>query len=225
MSTTETTTTPASEVDETGTGTVGDELVMRVSDDALATVLGIRGQEDDPDLLALRVEITGSKGAEFAYDLSFEELTAAAEDDLVYEVAPGLKVMVPAATVDRLRGSELDLPRSSGQGGLVIRNPNRPDRLAGVEVELTGELPDKVMQLLEQAVNPALATHGGVATLVGVDEDNNVFVHMGGGCQGCAASAATLREGIRRSIKEAIPEVNDVIDATDHSAGENPYYS
>ena len=90
MSTTETTTTPASEVDETGTGTVGDELVMRVSDDALATVLGIRGQEDDPDLLALRVEITGSKGAEFAYDLSFEELTAAAEDDLVYEVAPGL---------------------------------------------------------------------------------------------------------------------------------------
>ncbi len=225
MSTTETTTTPASEVDETGTGTVGDELVMRVSDDALATVLGIRGQEDDPDLLALRVEITGSKGAEFAYDLSFEELTAAAEDDLVYEVAPGLKVMVPAATVDRLRGSELDLPRSSGQGGLVIRNPNRPDPLAGVEVELTGELPDKVMQLLEQAVNPALATHGGVATLVGVDEDNNVFVHMGGGCQGCAASAATLREGIRRSIKEAIPEVNDVIDATDHSAGENPYYS
>lgn len=225
MSTTETTTTPASEVDETGTGTVGDELVMRVSDDALATVLGIRGQEDDPDLLALRVEITGSKGAEFAYDLSFEELTAAAEDDLVYEVAPGLKVMVPAATVDRLRGSELDLPRSSGQGGLVIRNPNRPDPLAGVEVELTGELPDKVTQLLEQAVNPALATHGGVATLVGVDEDNNVFVHMGGGCQGCAASAATLREGIRRSIKEAIPEVNDVIDATDHSAGENPYYS
>lgn len=225
MSTTETTTTPASEVDETGTGTVGDELVMRVSDDALATVLGIRGQEDDPDLLALRVEITGSKGAEFAYDLSFEELTAAAEDDLVYEVAPGLKVMVPAATVDRLRGSELDLPRSSGQGGLVIRNPNRPDPLAGVEVELTGELPDKVMQLLEQAVNPALATHGGVATLVGVDEDNNVFVHMGGGCQGCAASAATLREGIRRSIKEAIPEVNDVIDATDHSTGENPYYS
>jgi len=225
MSTTETTTTPASEVDETGTGTVGDELVMRVSDDALATVLGIRGQEDDPDLLALRVEITGSKGAEFAYDLSFEELTAAAEDDLVYEVAPGLKVMVPAATVDRLRGSELDLPRSSGQGGLVIRNPNRPDPLAGVDVELTGELPDKVTQLLEQAVNPALATHGGVATLVGVDEDNNVFVHMGGGCQGCAASAATLREGIRRSIKEAIPEVNDVIDATDHSAGENPYYS
>lgn len=217
MSTTETTNTSTS--DEV------DELVMRVSDQALATVMDIRGQEDSPELLALRVEITGSKGAEFVYDLSFEELSAAVDDDLVYEVAPGLKVMVPSDTVERLRGSELDLPRDSAQGGLVIRNPNRPDPLAGLDVELTGELPDKVTQLLEQAVNPALASHGGVATLVGVDDDNNVYVHMGGGCQGCAASAATLREGIRRSVKEAIPEVNDVIDATDHAAGENPYYT
>lgn len=212
-------------ITDTPTPTDDGTLVLSISDAALATVLGIRDQEDDAEALGLRVEITGSKGAEFTYDLGFEELTSADADTLVEQVAGGLKVMIPAATVENLRGSVLDLSRAGAQGGLVIRNPNRPDPLAGVEVELTGELPDKVMQLLEQAVNPALATHGGVATLVGVDEDNNVFVHMGGGCQGCAASAATLREGIRRSIKEAIPEVNDVIDATDHSAGENPYYS
>lgn len=211
----------AGAVDDSTTGT---EVVMTVTDDAMATVLGIRDQEDDPAGLALRVEITGSRGAEFAYDLSFEELTAAADDDVIYEVGD-LKVMVPAATVDRLRGAELDLPRASSQGGLVIRNPNRPDPLAGIDVELTGELPDQVNQLLEQAVNPALASHGGYATLVGVDDDNNVYVTMGGGCQGCAASAATLREGIQRSIKEAIPEVAEVIDATDHAAGENPFYS
>ena len=211
----------AGAVDDSTTGT---EVVMTVTDDAMATVLGIRDQEDDPAGLALRVEITGSRGAEFAYDLSFEELTAAAADDVIYEVGD-LKVMVPAATVDRLRGAELDLPRANSQGGLVIRNPNRPDPLAGIDVELTGELPEKVNQLLEQAVNPALASHGGYATLVGVDDDNNVYVTMGGGCQGCAASAATLREGIQRSIKEAIPEVAEVIDATDHAAGENPFYS
>lgn len=212
-------------ITDTPTPTDDGTLVLSISDAALGTVLGIRDQEDDAEALGLRVEITGSKGAEFTYDLGFEELTSADADTLVEQAAGGLKVMIPAATVENLRGSVLDLSRAGAQGGLVIRNPNRPDPLAGVEVELTGELPDKVMQLLEQAVNPALATHGGVATLVGVDEDNNVFVHMGGGCQGCAASAATLREGIRRSIKEAIPEVNDVIDATDHSAGENPYYS
>ena len=47
---------------------------------------------------------------------------------------------------------------------------------------------------------------------------------MGGGCQGCAVSAMTLREGIARSIKEAIPEVKEVVDMTDHELGENPYY-
>lgn len=222
MSTTDTsdTTTAA-----TATADVAADGIMTVSEDALATVLGIRDQEDDPQNLALRVEITGANGAEFAYDLSFEELTAAAEDDHIFEVDGGLKVMVPDATVDRLRGAVLDLPRAGTKSGLVIRNPNRPDPLAGIDVELTGELPEKVTQLLEQAVNPALGSHGGFASLVGVDEHNNVYVTMGGGCQGCAASAATLREGIRRSIKEAIPEVAEVIDATDHSAGENPFYT
>ena len=220
-----TTDTTATDASDTSGVADADVAILSVTDEALGTVLGIRDQEDDPQNLALRVEITGANGAEFTYDLSFEELTAAADDDHLFDAAGGLKVMVPDATVDRLRGAVLDLPRSGGQSGLVIRNPNRPDPLAGIEIDLTGELPEKVTQLLEQAVNPALGSHGGFASLVGVDEHNNVYVTMGGGCQGCAASAATLREGIRRSIKDAIPEVAEVIDATDHAAGENPFYS
>ena len=110
-----------------------------------------------------------------------------------------------------------------GQGGLVIRNPNRPNPLAGVDLELTGDLADKVQQLLAEAINPSLASHGGFASLVGV-EDTKVFLTMGGGCQGCALSAATLREGIQVAIREAIPEVTEIIDVTDHDAGENPFY-
>ncbi|HPU39182.1 MAG TPA: NifU family protein [Microthrixaceae bacterium] len=225
MSTTDTSATETDTAADQVEADDADIAIMTVTEDAFGTVIGIRDQEDDPQNLALRVEITGANGAEFTYDLSFEELTAAAEDDHVFEVDGGLKVMVPDATVSRLRGAVLDLPRAGGQSGLVIRNPNRPDPLAGIEIDLTGELPEKVTQLLEQAVNPALGSHGGFASLVGVDEHNNVYVTMGGGCQGCAASAATLREGIRRSIKDAIPEVAEVIDATDHSAGENPFYS
>lgn len=210
--------------DLTGTDPTDDAVVMTITDNAMETVLEIRAQEDDPAQLALRIEIIGSRGAEYTYDLSFEDLSAAAADDHLYSIGD-LAVMVPAATVDRLRGAELDLPSNAAQGGLVIRNPNRPDPLAGLDVELSGDVAERVTQLLEQAVNPALASHGGYANLVEVDDDNNVYVFMGGGCQGCAASAATLREGIRRSIKQAIPEVAEVIDATDHAAGENPYYS
>lgn len=204
--------------------TAGPEVVLAVSDAAMATVLGIRAEEPDPAALGLRVEVTGAKGSEYTYDLCFHELADVAEDDLTYTVGD-LTLVIPDGSVDALRGAELDLPRSAGQGGLVIRNPNRADPLAGIQVELTGELPEKVTQLLEQSVNPALASHGGYATLVGVDEERNVYVTMGGGCQGCSASAMTLSDGIKRAIKEHIPEVNDVLDATDHAAGENPFYS
>ena len=73
-------------------------------------------------------------------------------------------------------------------------------------------------------MNPSLAAHGGFATLVGVD-GATAYVTMGGGCQGCSMSAATLTAGIRASILDAIPEITDVIDATNHEMGENPFYA
>lgn len=203
---------------------LGEEMRLRVTEAALDTVMGIRNEEDDADELALRIEITGSRGSEYTYDLSFASPAEFAEDHLVYQVGE-LTVAIEGGSVERLRGAELDLPRAAGQGGLVIRNPNVPDPFEGIEIELTGELPEKVVQLLDEQVNPMLATHGGFAEFRGADDENRVYVTMGGGCQGCAASAATLRDGIRRSIMEAIPEVTEVIDATDHAAGENPFYS
>jgi Fe/S biogenesis protein NfuA len=198
--------------------------VIEISPVAMETVLGIRAGEDDPDGLGLRVEITAASGAEYTYDLSFDELANAAADDVLVDAA-GVTVIVPAETVERLRGSVLDMPRNNAQGGLVIRNPNRPDPLAGLELDRDGSIAEQVEQLLVQAINPGLAAHGGYATLVGVDETNNVYVTMGGGCQGCSVSAQTLTEGIQRQIKDMIPEVDQVIDATDHAAGENPFYT
>ncbi len=200
--------------------------VLTVSADALVRVLEIRDGEDDPGSLCLRVEVTGVAGTDYAYDLAFEEIADLDEDDDL-SVQEGLSVVVAANSIDQLRGATLDVPRTSGQAGLVIRNPNRPpaaNPMAGRDIELTGDIADKVRQLLAEAINPSLASHGGYAELVGV-EDTTVFLTMGGGCQGCAMSAATLREGIQVAIKEAIPEVTDIVDATDHDAGDNPFYT
>jgi Fe/S biogenesis protein NfuA len=208
--------------DPSPSSTDPESEVVVVTDAARAKVLEIRAAEEDPDSLGLRIEIVGSNGAEYAYDLAFEPLADAAEGDSVVEVE-GLPLIVPADSVENMRGATLDLPANAGQGGLVIRNPNRPDPLAGVELDLHGDIADKVRQLLDQAVNPMLASHGGYAQLVGVEE-TKVFLSMGGGCQGCAVSAMTLREGIEKQIRAAIPEVTDIVDVTDHDAGENPYY-
>jgi Fe/S biogenesis protein NfuA len=198
-----------------------DVVVFTVTPEAIARILELRQAEDDPSALALRVEITGTSGVEYAYDLTFDPIAEADEADAIYQ-QEALPVIVPAGSIEQLTGATLDVPAGGGPG-LVLRNPNRPDPLSGKHLELTGSVAEQVEQLLRDQINPALASHGGFAELKGVEGDK-VYVTMGGGCQGCAVSAMTLRDGIARSIKEAIPEITEVIDTTDHEAGENPYY-
>lgn len=199
-----------------------DLVVFTVTPEAIERILELRQQEDDPPGLALRVEVTGTAGVEYAYDLTFDPIAEADEADAQYRQGE-LPVIVPTGSIEQLTDATLDIPAGGGPG-LVLRNPNRPDPLSGKHLELTGTIAEQVEQLLTEQINPALAAHGGFAELKGIEE-TVVYVTMGGGCQGCAVSAMTLRDGIARSIKEAIPEVTDVIDTTDHTAGENPFYT
>jgi Fe/S biogenesis protein NfuA len=200
-------------------------MVLIVTSPARDKILELRAQEDEPETLGLRIEVTGVQGVEYTYDLTFDPVAEADEaaGDVV-ETAGDLPVIIPVDSIDSLRGATLDLPSSGNQQGLVLRNPNRPDPLSGMHIELSGTPEEKVRQLLDGQINPALAMHGGYAALDRVEGDI-AYVTMGGGCQGCAVSAMTLREGISRSIKEAIPEVSEVVDITDHALGENPYYA
>jgi Fe-S cluster biogenesis protein NfuA len=82
----------------------------------------------------------------------------------------------------------------------------------------------KVQDLLEDQINPSVAAHGGYIELLDVI-DNNVYIRMGGGCQGCGMANVTLRQGVEELIRESIPEVGQILDTTDHASGSNPYYS
>jgi Fe-S cluster biogenesis protein NfuA len=85
------------------------------------------------------------------------------------------------------------------------------------------EIRQKVQDLFEKEINPALGSHGGFVELVDV-KGNSVYVKLGGGCQGCAGAKMTLKMGIERIVREKIPEVREILDATDHSTGDKPYY-
>jgi Fe-S cluster biogenesis protein NfuA len=85
------------------------------------------------------------------------------------------------------------------------------------------EIRQKVQDLFDREINPALGSHGGWVELVEV-KGNSVYVRLGGGCQGCASARMTLKMGIERVVREKIPEVAEILDATDHSSGSNPYY-
>jgi Fe/S biogenesis protein NfuA len=111
---------------------------------------------------------------------------------------------------------------------MVMQNPNKPLPPAArrpdmPEPDLSSPLAQRVVAVLEEQINPAIASHGGRADLVAV-EDGAAYLRLSGGCQGCGMAAATLSQGIEVAIIEEIPEIDRVIDVTDHASGTNPFF-
>ena len=105
-------------------------------------------------------------------------------------------------------------------GQLIITAPN----LRGHKPGDGSNLAEKVTYLLNAEINPNLAGHGGMVSLVEVTDQNEVVLRFGGGCHGCGMVDVTLKHGIEKTLKDHLPEITGVIDVTDHSQGENPYY-
>lgn len=198
--------------------------VLTVTSGARSIVGDALGGYRDPASLSLWVDITGAAEGAFTYDIYFRTTADADIWDAVRE-DDGLSVVVPQASIDRLQGAVLDV--SSGDGGLVLVNPNLPPAppTGGIpdHVDLSDPLAQRVVTVLESLVNPSIAVHGGRADLVAV-EDLAVYLRLSGGCQGCGMAKATLSEGIEVMLREAIPELTKVVDVTDHFSGANPYY-
>jgi Fe-S cluster biogenesis protein NfuA len=130
----------------------------------------------------------------------------------------------------------------------VLRGPDAPDwetmaralgaairahLLSGmptVDPDLLARMPDEravrseLQRVIDEEINPGIAGHSGYLTLNRV-VGNTAYITMGGGCQGCAASSITLRGGVERSFRDAVPLLGAVLDETDHTAGENPFFT
>jgi Fe/S biogenesis protein NfuA len=207
----------------TETGTDGVP-VLRVTDAALTMVLEVRASEDGEESLALWVEAGGSSGDTYTYDIYFQAAADAQPEDWSAE-PNGLALVVPGDSIEKIRGAVLDV----SDGGMVIENPNHPapaaasPAMAGPPADLSGDVAQRIVQVLEQQINPSIAAHGGRADLVAV-EDAAAYLRLSGGCAGCGMATVTLSQGIEVAIRESVPEITRVIDVTDHAAGTNPYY-
>jgi Fe/S biogenesis protein NfuA len=206
--------------------------VVSLTPEAHKIVRDAIAQEPDPANLALWLEVRGVQEGAFIYDLYFQAISDADEGDARH-TQDDLQIIIPSASIDRLRGARLEWSEADG-GGLVLVNPNTPtpeEASPGVPPEIlakgiTGPLAQRVIAVLEQAVNPSIASHGGRADLVALnDEDGTAYLRLSGGCQGCAMSQMTLRQGIETTLLEEVPELTRVSDVTDHGSGDNPFYS
>ena len=204
--------------------TAADPPVLSVTPAAAAVVLQARAAEPDADQLGLWVEVTGAADGAYTYDIYFQPAADAGPQDATATV-DDMVVVVPARSVARVRGARLDFSEE-GEGGLVILNPNTPpasERQAAPAGDLTSDMARRVQAVLVEQINPSIASHGGRADLVSVDE-GVVYLRLSGGCQGCGLASVTLSQGIEVALRDEIPEIVRVVDVTDHAGGTNPYF-
>jgi len=208
------------------------DALFTVTEKAMRRVSEIKASEPEGDTLALWVEVIGQRGPDYAYDLYFQSPAEADPGDEVLSF-DDLQVVIPADSVESLRGATLDMSRDLLNPGMVINNPNRPAAPPGPASpsmeplspeELSGTVEERITIVLDRMINPSIAAHGGRAELVAVEDDSVAYLRLMGGCVGCGMAAVTLSQGIEVAIRESVPEIEQVVDVTDHASGTNPYY-
>ncbi|MGI8675230.1 MAG: NifU family protein [Thermoleophilaceae bacterium] len=199
------------------------EPFLAITDEAREKVMGFLGQADEPERQAMWVEITGTQGNRYVYDMYLRPLEEAGPYDAI-EHHEGLPVVVPESSFDVVRGATISWSSDLTDGGLRLDGlPTPSPALGGAPADLSGDVAQRVLQVLERQINPSIAAHGGRADLVAVEE-SAAYLRLSGGCQGCGMASVTLNQGIEVALRDAVPEIERVVDVTDHASGENPYF-
>ncbi|MFN8640059.1 MAG: NifU family protein [Dehalococcoidia bacterium] len=190
------------------------ELSISISDAALAKVREVLAAQGDR-VAGVRVTVAGRGPDGFQHGFALVLHDALPEGDAVVEV-DGLATYLEARNIEYLNGVSVDFEANeSGIGGrFTFQNPNPLWR---------DDVSIRIQDLFDNAINPQIASHGGMVNLIEV-VGSIAYVELGGGCQGCNMANVTLKQGIEAAVLEYVPEISEVRDTTDHASGENPYY-
>ncbi len=226
-----------------------EQPLLAISGVALERVRQFRAALPDPASVGLWVRVTGTAGGEYTCVLSLAPVNPAGSDDFV-QAEGDVLIVAPADGVEKLRGATIDWREDPPRSGFVVVNPNKPRAPLTLPVlpmsgstgpggaptgrppewaasersgDLDSDVARRVVAVLERDVNPTIAAHGGHAELVGL-EGATAFLRLGGGCQGCGMATVTLSQGIEVAITDAVPEIEAIVDVTDHASGNNPYF-
>ena len=191
--------------------TVEDFALLTVTEAAKQKIQSVI-EDQGLEVEGLRVSINGRSASAFEYGLGLE--VEPDPNDVVIDCGE-FKVLVDPESAENLKGATIDYVEDLNSSGFKIDNPNAP----------TWDNPkaQAIQQLIDERINPAVASHGGHIDLLDVTDDS-IYIHMGGGCQGCGMANVTLKHGIEGMIQEHFPEIKNIIDTTDHESGTNPYY-
>ena len=175
--------------------------------------------------MAIRVVLHGRiPGGGYQSEFKLVALDDKQDDDITQDTGT-FPVYLDPASAESIKGAKVDFDENRYSAGFHIEYPEQIYEHSGPERK-NWEDPTAiaVQDAIDKEVNPSLAGHGGWVALLDVKEES-AYIEMGGGCQGCGLSEATLKQGIEQIIQRKVPEIQKVLDVTDHAEGKNPYYS
>lgn len=187
--------------------------MFTVTESAKAKILE-RMQTEGKGGRTLRVRIAGWTADDFEYRLEVIPADQLDQGD-VLAIEGELPVALAADSVDRLQGSTLDFIETARQRGFSIENPNPVWHDPKAQ---------SVQRLLDDQINPGVGMHGGRVMLMDLKGDV-AYIKFDGGCVGCGLSNVTLKQGVDRAIRENMPEIQEIVDVTDHASGTNPFFT
>lgn len=192
--------------------------MIEISEGAQGYLRELLSKQDDTDV-GIRVFVTqpGTPHAETC--IAYCRAAEAQQDDVPVQYE-GFTAWFEQRSMPYLEGGKVDYQEDRMGGQLTIKAPNSRTPNVGPD----SPLEDRINYILYNEINPGLASHGGVVSLVEVVEGGIAVLQFGGGCQGCAAVDITLKQGVERSLLEQVPELTAVRDSTDHSVTDQAYY-
>ena len=198
--------------DERGIDERGPEV--SITEPAIERLRHLVVNAGDPPVSGIRLQIAKRTAEGFEHLLTMVDAGSEPEDDYEFDF-DGLAFFVDGAAAADLDGIAVHWEyKGEGVNGFEFDNPNPPWR---------DPLALRVQRLFDESINPGIAAHGGYVDLIAVEE-GVAYIRLGGGCQGCGLADVTLKQGIEVAVKEAVPEIEAVADATDHASGSNPYF-
>jgi Fe/S biogenesis protein NfuA len=193
--------------------------MIEISASAQTYLEGLLSKQDDENVsIRIFVAQPGTPQAEtcIAYCRPGEEQ----EGDIAVEYA-GFRAWFEGRSEAYLEDAQVDYQQDEMGGQLTIKAPNA--RLPKVGPDAPIE--DRINYVLYNEINPGLAAHGGMVSLVEVTSESKAVLQFGGGCQGCSAVDITLKSSVETTLLEQVPDLTGVIDHTDHTVTDNAYYS
>ena len=175
----------------------------------ITEIIEAKAQED----MMLRMQIMGRGPGGFLYSLRFVPADEKSPDDIELNM-DSFHVLIDQNSAQNLEGSTVDYNDDNFQRGFSVDNPNP------LWEDPTAQ---SIQDVLDSKVNPGISSHGGFVSLVEYKEDT-AYIAFGGGCQGCGLVDVTLKQGVEVMIRESVPEVQNIVDLTDHASGDQPFY-